>query len=42
MTRICFAGIAAYVIVASDGRHILLDPFLDGNPGSPVKAAFWF
>ena len=21
-----------------DGRHILLDPFLDENPGSPVRS----
>ncbi len=32
MTRIRFFGVAAYEIVTSRGRHILLDPFLDENP----------
>jgi L-ascorbate metabolism protein UlaG (beta-lactamase superfamily) len=36
-TRIRFLGVAAYEIVTRDGRHILLDPFLDANPGAPVK-----
>jgi L-ascorbate metabolism protein UlaG (beta-lactamase superfamily) len=36
-TRIRFFGVAAYEIVTRDGRHILLDPFLDENPGSPLK-----
>ena len=36
-TRIRFFGVAAYEIVTRDGRHILVDPFLDQNPGSPVK-----
>jgi L-ascorbate metabolism protein UlaG (beta-lactamase superfamily) len=36
-TRIRFFGVAAYEIVTRDGRHILVDPFLDENPGSPVK-----
>lgn len=36
-TRIRFLGIAAYEIITRDGRRILLDPFLDENPGSPVK-----
>ena len=38
MTRITFFGVAAYEIVTSRGQHILLDPFLDENPGSPVKS----
>jgi L-ascorbate metabolism protein UlaG (beta-lactamase superfamily) len=36
-TRIRFLGVAAYEIVTRDGRHILVDPFLDENPGAPVK-----
>jgi L-ascorbate metabolism protein UlaG (beta-lactamase superfamily) len=38
MTRIRFFGVAAYEIVTGDGRHILIDPFLDENPGSPVRS----
>ena len=37
-TRIRFFGVAAYEIVTRDGRHILVDPFIDDNPGSPVKS----
>jgi L-ascorbate metabolism protein UlaG (beta-lactamase superfamily) len=37
MTSVRFFGVAAYEIVTSKGQHILLDPFLDENPGSPVK-----
>ncbi len=37
-TRIRFFGVAAYEIVTRDGRHVLVDPFLDDNPGSPVKS----
>ena len=37
-TRIRFFGVAAYEIVTRDGRHILVDPFLDDNPGSPVRS----
>src|SRR3954471_16480116 len=37
-TRIRFLGVAAYEIVTSGGRHILIDPFLDENPGSPVRS----
>jgi len=36
MTRIRFFGVAAYEIVTGTGQHILLDPFLDENPGSPA------
>ncbi|HVZ15378.1 MAG TPA: MBL fold metallo-hydrolase, partial [Bauldia sp.] len=36
-TRIRFLGVAAYEITARDGRVILVDPFLNENPGSPVK-----
>src|SRR5687768_10811915 len=38
MTRFRFFGVAAYEIVTSQGQHILMDPFLDENPGSPVKS----
>ena len=38
MTQIRFFGVAAYEIITSRGQHILLDPFLDENPGSPVKS----
>lgn len=37
-TRIRFFGVAAYEIVTRDGRHILVDPFIDENPGSPVTS----
>ena len=38
MTKIRFFGVAAYEIVTGKGQHILLDPFLDENPGSPMKS----
>lgn len=38
MTQIRFFGVAAYEIITSRGQHILLDPFLDDNPGSPIKS----
>lgn len=38
MTRITFYGVAAYEIITSQGQHILVDPYLDANPGSPVKS----
>src|SRR5688572_8230144 len=38
MTRFRFFGVAAYEIITSRGQHILMDPFLDDNPGSPVKS----
>ena len=37
-TKIRFFGVAGYEIVTSAGQHILLDPFIDENPGSPVKS----
>lgn len=36
-TRIRFFGVAAYELITNDGKHILIDPFLDENPGSPIK-----
>jgi L-ascorbate metabolism protein UlaG (beta-lactamase superfamily) len=38
-TRIRFFGVAAYELITASGQHILIDPFLDENPGSPVKSA---
>lgn len=34
-----FFGVAAYELVSSAGQHILIDPFLDDNPGSPIRSA---
>jgi L-ascorbate metabolism protein UlaG (beta-lactamase superfamily) len=39
MTRIRFFGVAAYELTTSEGKKILVDPFLDENPGSPVKSS---
>jgi L-ascorbate metabolism protein UlaG (beta-lactamase superfamily) len=36
-TRIRFLGVAAYEIVTRAGKRILLDPFIDDNPGAPVR-----
>ena len=36
-TRIRFFGIAAFEITLPDGRIVLIDPYLNGNPASPVK-----
>ncbi|MFN8493635.1 MAG: hypothetical protein U0350_38900 [Caldilineaceae bacterium] len=33
-----FFGVAAYEIITSKGQHILIDPFLDENPGSSIKS----
>ena len=38
MTRFRFLGVAAYEIITSVGKHILVDPFIDENPGSPIKS----
>ena len=32
-----FFGVAGYKIVTSGGVHIVIDPFMDGNPHCPVK-----
>ncbi len=37
-TQIRFFGVAAYEIVTGQGQHILLYPFLNDNPGSPIKS----
>ena len=39
MTKIRFFGVAAYELITSEEKHILVDPFLDENPGSPVKSS---
>lgn len=36
--KIRFLGVAAYEITAPDGRVVYVDPFLDENPGSPLKS----
>jgi L-ascorbate metabolism protein UlaG (beta-lactamase superfamily) len=36
-TRIRFLGVAAYEIVTRAGKCILVDPFIDDNPGAPVR-----
>ena len=38
MTQIRFLGVAAYEIVTNDGKHVLIDPFIDENPGSPIRS----
>ncbi len=37
--QLTFYGAAAYKIVTAAGRHVLIDPFLNKNSYSPVKAA---
>jgi L-ascorbate metabolism protein UlaG (beta-lactamase superfamily) len=37
-TRIRFHGVAAYEVIASTGERILLDPFLDENPGAKSRS----
>lgn len=37
-TKFRFLGFSAFHITASDGTHILIDPYLDKNPASPVKS----
>src|SRR4030095_6409501 len=36
--RLRFFGVAAYELIHSNGRRILVDPFLDDCPGNPVKS----
>jgi L-ascorbate metabolism protein UlaG (beta-lactamase superfamily) len=38
-TKIQFLGVAAFEITNTQGKVILIDPFLDENPASPVKVA---
>jgi L-ascorbate metabolism protein UlaG (beta-lactamase superfamily) len=36
-TRVCWLGHAC-LLFESDGQHVLVDPFLTGNPTAPMKA----
>lgn len=38
-TKIKFLGIAAFQITLPSGHVVLIDPFLDANPASPLKVA---
>ena len=38
-TRIRFLGVAAFEVTNTKGQVVLIDPFLDENPSSPVKVA---
>ena len=38
MTKIRFFGVAAYELITSEEKHILIDPFIDENPGAPLKS----
>jgi len=38
MTQIRFFGVAAYELITGKGQHILIDPFVDENPGSLIKS----
>ena len=37
-TQIRFHGVAAYQPISSDGRVILIDPYIDDNPGATIKS----
>ncbi len=37
--QIQFFGVAGYQIITESGKHVVIDPFLDGNVQSPVKVA---
>jgi L-ascorbate metabolism protein UlaG (beta-lactamase superfamily) len=37
-TRMRFHGVAAYEVIDSAGKRILLDPFLDDNPGAASRS----
>jgi L-ascorbate metabolism protein UlaG (beta-lactamase superfamily) len=34
-----FFGVAAYKLITADGKHVLIDPFMDKNVFSPVKSS---
>ena len=36
--KIQFFGFAAYKITISDGTNVVIDPYLNDNPVSPIKA----
>lgn len=37
-TSIRFFGVAGYELVTEQGQHVLVDPFLDHNPGAPCRS----
>jgi L-ascorbate metabolism protein UlaG (beta-lactamase superfamily) len=37
--RLQFFGTAAYHLVTASGKSVVIDPYLDRNPASPIKAA---
>jgi L-ascorbate metabolism protein UlaG (beta-lactamase superfamily) len=37
-TSIRFFGVAGYELVTERGQHVLVDPFLDDNPGAPCRS----
>src|SRR5262245_54151730 len=37
-TQIRFLGVAAYELITSQGKHILIDPINDDNTGRPIKS----
>jgi L-ascorbate metabolism protein UlaG (beta-lactamase superfamily) len=37
-STIKFHGVAAYELISRDGRRILMDPFIDENPGATVSS----
>ncbi len=38
-TKITFFGYAGYKIITPDNKHIVIDPFLTGNPAAPLTPA---
>ena len=38
MVKIRFLGVAAYELLSKEGVRILVDPFIDENPGSPIRS----
>ena len=38
MTKFTFLGFASFLIHTSDGKRILIDPYLNDNPASPLKS----
>lgn len=39
MAKLRFLGVAGYEIIDDQGGHIIIDPFLDGQPGSALRSA---
>ena len=34
-----FLGTAAFLVTTTSGARVLIDPYLDGNPVSPIRVA---